>query len=260
MADLRQFLFGPGVAFGIIQTYTDGTAPTVNFPRKFDVMQEFSVDFTLSPKELYGQKTYPEAVAIGEGKITGKITNARFQAGVLNDLFTGRNPTSGLATGRVTIVDPPETFTVPAVSPFTYTALQTVFGIDLGVFDQTTGVQLAPVASGPATGQYSVNPATGVYTFSAADANRALMVNYTFTTAASGQTLTMFSELQGAVGISTMYYQGRYSGRFVTVKLPNVVSAKWTFQSKQKDWLMGQLDFDAFATPAGQAAVLYLAE
>ena len=258
MPDTRSFVFGPGACWAIMQNFTDGTSPTTVSPRKFDVLQEFSVDFGQTIKELTGQLTYPVALGIGEGKITIKITMARFQAGVLNDAIFGRNTATGLAVGRNIIVDPPERFTAAATYAVANAA---TFVQDLGVFDQVSGAQLVAVAAAPTTGQYIPGAANvGSYSFAAADVGHLLMVNYMYHSAATGQTLTVFSEIQGAVGISRMLYTGQYAGRYVAIDLPNVVASKFTYASKQKDFIMGVVDAAAFATPAGIAAYMYLLE
>ncbi len=70
-----------------------------------------------------------------------------------------------------------ETGTIPA-TPFQITAAQVqgTWGQDDGL--TINGVAGVPVASSPATGQYSV--AAGVYTFAAADTGKAVVMNYSY--------------------------------------------------------------------------------
>jgi hypothetical protein len=71
-----------------------------------------------------------------------------------------------------------ESHVVPAVAPYQITAnAATAYSCDQTV-SYADGTALVPVASSPAQGQYSVNPATGVYTFAAADQSLTLAIAY----------------------------------------------------------------------------------
>src|SRR6516165_4501711 len=52
-------------------------------------------------------------------------------------------------------------------------------------------------ATVPAATQYTVNFSTGAYSFSAADANAALLLSYTYNVAASGSKLTITNQVMG---------------------------------------------------------------
>ncbi len=73
-----------------------------------------------------------------------------------------------------------EAKTIPS-TPYQLTANQTygTWGQDDGVVS-TTGRVFTAVASMPATGQYSVNGTTGVYTFNSADAGTQLLISYSY--------------------------------------------------------------------------------
>jgi len=53
------------------------------------------------------------------------------------------------------------------------------------------------VASSPATGQYSVNTATGIYTFASGDTGASVLISYTFTAATTGTQLNITNQLMG---------------------------------------------------------------
>ncbi len=100
--------------------------------------------------------------------------------------------------GRFLLYSASEPYTI--TTPYTYTAQNAaIYGNDQGVTVSSTysfaandyggspstlsGTQQVPltqVSGTPSSGQYSVNPATGVYTFAAADAGKAVTVNYSF--------------------------------------------------------------------------------
>lgn len=72
-----------------------------------------------------------------------------------------------------------EARTAPTAAPYTLVALAPygVFATDSGVF-YANGAALAPVAANPGAGQYTVDPTSGTYTFSAADAGASVALSY----------------------------------------------------------------------------------
>jgi hypothetical protein len=98
---------------------------------------------------------------------------AKINARQFNDAFFGQT----LATGEaVQVLDEgAPTGTAIPTTPFQITVANSASmsagtpGVDLGVFNASTGIQMTRVAAGPTAGQYSFNGATGVYTFSSAD-------------------------------------------------------------------------------------------
>ena len=59
-------------------------------PMKFGTLQDVSLDISGDVKQLYGQKQFPEAVARGKCKITGKSKFAAINGKMLNDLAGNR--------------------------------------------------------------------------------------------------------------------------------------------------------------------------
>jgi hypothetical protein len=149
--------------------------------------------------QLYGQKQFPEAVARGKCKITGKAKFAYINGKQLNDIFFGQ--TLGVGMKQISL---DEAATIPA-TPFQVTVANAANYVNDVRGDQgvryTTGAKagqpLTKVASSPAAGQYSVNTATGVYTFAAADTGSAVIISYLFTVAASGTQLNITNQLMG---------------------------------------------------------------
>lgn len=105
------------------------------------------------------------------------------------------------STGRFVLLSSSETFTVPGGGGNFTPSNASIFGTDQGVFVATPytigpftdfgspgsvtlagtqNVPMTPVASSPGTGQYSVDPATGIYSFSANDVGKVVTVNYSF--------------------------------------------------------------------------------
>src|SRR5262249_30594886 len=183
------FQFGSGTLWGFPVGGNVANSPT---PTKFGTLQDVSLDISGDVKQLYGQKQFPEAVARGKCKITGKSKFAAINGKMFNDLFFGQT----LGTGMIkTSLD--EAGTVPATTPFTITVVNSsTFKQDWGVRYALTGVPLTRVSSGPAQGQYSVS-VSGVYTFASADQSAPVLISYTFTQAAPGTQLNILNQLMG---------------------------------------------------------------
>ncbi len=229
------FYFGSGSIWG--QTAS-------GLPVRFGTVQGITADFSTSQKELYGQNIYPEKVATASGKITGKIKSAKVDGNLWNALFFGG---SG-ATGSLMIADA-EAHSVPAATTYTVTVTNsTKFVQDLGVRYAATGYPLQQVASSPTVGQYSV--AAGVYTFAAADASAAVLIDYTYTSVTGAQ-YTVTNQLQGTTPTFQLIAQQGLSGQYDNMLLYACVSTKLSMASKMGDWNVPEIDFSAFANAAG---------
>src|SRR5205823_3430450 len=168
-----QLAFGAGALWG---NRTDVTGTGIG-PDQFGILQDVQIDFDWTTKELWGQFQFPVDIARGQGKITGKAKFARIFGAIYGDLFFGQTP----AAGQLTVADN-EAAAVPATSPFTVTVANAAgFADDLGVYyasGAAAGNRFTRVTTPSAAGQYAVNPASGIYTFAAADAGAALLASY----------------------------------------------------------------------------------
>jgi hypothetical protein len=258
-SDLRQFIFGPGAGWTRLVKYVDGTTPTISQPRRFEVVQEITLEFDLTLEELYGDQIYPVALALGKGKINGKVKIAALGANFLNQAFVGAS--SGAQSGQrlmaMTGAALGEATTVPAATPYQYTvANAATFVADWGVRYGDTGLPLTAVSTVSAAGQYTAS-AAGVYTFSAADAGRPVYVDYEYSQT-GGATLEMANALQGDAAIFSFRYQGIFGGQKIGIYLPNAVSDKFNMQTKMQGFTEPELTFNAFAGPDGTVGYIYL--
>lgn len=235
----KKIIFGSGTLYGV-NSVANST------PAKFGALQGISLDIAFSTKELYGQQNFPITVARGTGKITGKASNATFQARAFNDLFFNNTMTTGKT---VTQID--EAGTIPSPSgPYTITSSNSAqFVTDLGVIDKATGNLMAKVASAPTTGQYSV--AAGVYTFAAADAGKPVLLNYQYNVAASGSKIVIAQQLIGVAPKFKVVFSTKYDGQQIDLQLNACVATKLSFASKQEDFAMPDFEFSAFADDSG---------
>ena len=234
-----QFSFGSGV-MSAVRTDLAGIAT----PMQFGALQEGSIEFSASIKELFGQYKYPLAIAGGTGKISGKAKFASVNGKMLNELFFN----GSLATGQ-SLVSWGEAGTVPGVSTYTVTVVNSAVWVEnLSVVNGTTGVEMVQVASAPATGQYSV--AAGVYTFAAADANTPVLISYRYT-AVTGQQLTITNQLLGTQPMFQLTFNRRYNGNQTTIRLLQCTSNKLGLSGKLEDFDIPEFEFSAMANAAG---------
>jgi hypothetical protein len=236
---MGQFAFGSGSLWGV---RTDNVLTVTNTPLQFGVIQDGSVEFSHSIKQLMGQYQYPVAIGRGSGKITAKAKFAKITGRIYSDLFFGTTFSSDefRATDQ-------ETGTIPG-TPYQITvAHSTYFTADLGVINVATGLYMLKVASGPTTGQYSVS-AGGVYTFAAADTTLAVLISYAWTrTTGLGNKIIVTNQLLGTTPTFMAVLQVEWDSSPLTIRLNKCVATKLNFASKLEDFIVPEFDFEAMA-------------
>lgn len=239
----KKIVFGSGSLWGV---QTGVANPT---PAKFAALQGCAIDIGFSTKELFGQHNFPITVARGAGKISVKASSASFQARAFNDLFFNGQ----LNTGKLmTALD--EAASIPAAAgPYTITVANgATYAGDLGVIDKATGSLMKRVAAAPATGEYSVNTTTGVYTFASADAQKPVLISYQYNVAASGNTIIISQQLLGSAPKFKAVLSTKYDGQQLDLQLNACVATKLSFATKQEDFAMPDFEFSAFADDSGE--------
>ena len=249
------FQFGSGTLWGYPVGGNLAANPT---PMKFGTLQDVSLDISGDVKQLYGQKQFPEAVARGKCKITGKSKFAAINGKMLNDLFFGQTMPAGMKQ-----VSLDESHAIPA-TPFQVTIAPPNSGVfvqDWGVRYASTGLPFTRVASAPVLGQYSVT-AGGVYTFASADnvAGAVALISYTYSLAAVGSQLNITNQLMGFAPTFQILLNEQYAGKQANLLLYSCVAEKLAWATKNEDFLVPEFDFEAFSNAAGQVMDLYLAE
>jgi len=235
------YQFGSGVLLGFRTDIANGT------PLNFGMVQEVTLDQSFTSKELYGQNSFALAVARGTAKFTGKAKLARISGLVFSSIFYGQ----GIATGRKATIYG-EADSVPGSSTYTITVAQSAtFDTDYGVVYAATGLPFTKVASGPATGQYSVS--AGVYTFAAGDASANVLISYTYTVSGSGEKLVVANPLLGAQPTFQCRLFGKdpTNGNECSVTLYQCVATKLSFGTKLEDFVIPELDFSVQQNAAG---------
>jgi hypothetical protein len=235
------FAFGSGVLIG---TRTDIANAT---PINFGLVQGVTIDESATVKELFGQNQRAVATARGTIKTTGKATVARISGLAMASLFYGFVPVAGqiaTAFGEAGAVPAVTTYTITVSNSATYTK-------DQGVISAATGIPLQKVAAGPIAGQYSVDVATGIYTFAAADASLAVLISYNYTIAATGQKFTVTNQLLGTTPTFAANFYTTFQGKAVNVGINSCTSSKFTFGTKLEDYTLPEFDFTCSADAAG---------
>lgn len=251
-----QLIFGIGALWGT-RSDVAGVGPD-----QFAILQENMIDFNFELKELYSQLQFPVDIARGKGKITGKAKMARVFGALYADMFFGTT----VSTGE-TNVSENEAATIPATTPWQVTVAQAAtFVADLGVYLSTgnaTGARFTQVTTPSATLQYSVNAATGVYTFYTADANKGVQISYVYTDV-NGKTLQLTNNFMGYTPtfIGTFYQQRSTQGAAgqLTLRLNECVSSHLNFPSRIDDYGIPEFDFMAFANQANSIGTMSMSE
>ena len=233
------FVFGSGVLIG---------TPAGGAPINFGLAQEVTLNVQTTTKALYGQSNFPVAIGSGTKKMTGKAKMARISGQALGSLFFGIPLSTGVV--QTQFGESPGSTTATSYT----VANATHFVADQGVVYASSAQPLKQVSSAPATGQYAVNAATGTYTFASGDSVNQVLISYTYSNAASGESIAVTSQLIGpSVTFSAnLFASDPGTGKQFSVLLYNCVAEKLSFGTKLEDFLVPELDFQCFANAAGQ--------
>lgn len=245
---MSRFQFGTGVCF---LTPNAGDLVANPTPRQLATMQDCSIEFAGSLKELKGMSLFPDDIALASMKITGKAKLGQLDIALFNDnMFSETMNTGSTATAfneSHAIPGTPYTVTVTPPGSGTYSA-------DRGVKYAATGEQLMKVASGPVTGQYSES--AGAYLFAAADTTLGVLISYDYTLT-TGTNFIVNNQLQGHGPSFELLLRGFYETKFSLLRLPACKAEKISVPSKQGDFWIAEMDFQAYANPGGQVAQFY---
>jgi hypothetical protein len=233
------FQFGSGVLLGARTDIANAT------PVNFGLVQEVQLDLSYTTKELYGQNQFAIAIGRGTAKLTGKAKMAQISGLAFNNLFFGMTLSSSYTASSFG-----EAETIPASSPYTISAAHAgSFAADYGAVYAASGLPLTLVASAPSAGKYSVS--AGTYTFNAADAGKAVLINYIYTASSGGQKIPLINQPVGTTPTFSAQLFTSFQGKNVTVSLYNCVSSKLSYATKLEDFTVPELDFAVFANAAG---------
>lgn len=236
--------FGAGTLWGTQLTDVNGNAIATPTPVQFGALQDVSVDFAADIKKLHGGSAFPLVAVRGKQSINCKAKAAQMNGALINSIFFGFTPTSGILDDVYDITGSVIATTVTPTVPGAGTWVQ-----DLGVRN-SNAVPLTRVASGPITGQYSV--AAGVYTFAAADVGQTAYINFQYTaTSTTAKKIAISNPLMGAAPTFRADLSLKLNGKSLTIVLVTCVSTKLNFATKLDDFLIPEFDFEAYADASG---------
>ncbi len=235
-----QFGFGTGVLTGL-RLDTAGTPSVVNL----GAFQGVQIEFGGDTKMLYATGQYPLDTARGKVKISGKAKTANINGRMYNELFFGQTLSGGSTKFKwnelATLGTGAASYTVALVStPMT----------DQGVFQGRQ--QYIQVSASPTAGEYTFVASTGVYSFGTISAGLVLKFNYTWT-ATSGYTITSDNPLMGTTPRFkvVLFDQMAHDTKQTVLTLFACVSNRLTFPTSIDDYVISDLDFDAFEADDG---------
>lgn len=226
---------------GYLAAIPTGANPT---PVPFAALQDVSVEFSRDQKGLWGNFQIALELGAGKGKIEIKTSVGRVDPVLFNQVYFGATVTLGEKRSSIA-----ETAAIPA-TPFQVTVANgATFAVDLGVYNVTTGKNMTRVASAPATGQYSLTVATGVYLFAAADTGQSVRITYTYNSTTTGGTIVGTNPLMGVAPIFGLHVPNTYTGTagpgWSWLHFPACQASKLGFPLKLDDFTLPPFEIQA---------------
>lgn len=243
MSSLSGIQFGAGI---ILATPVGGQLPVDPTPLEVGIIQDISLTVSGDIKELYGQFQWSVDSAIGKRGIKGTFNFAQLSNAFLNQCFFADAVVPGILETAYR-----ESHNIPASTPFTITIAPPgsgTFVADQGVTSQINGFALINIGTGtPATGEYIVDAATGIYTFAAADEGQPVWISYTYSATTTGTTLAVSNHVMGYGPILNIWLPFLYQGNKMAFNIPNCRLGKIDIKTKLDDYTMMSTDFSGFA-------------
>jgi hypothetical protein len=244
-----------GLQFGLgqLSAIPTGANPT---PVPFALLEGVTVSSKYGTKNFRGPYQGIVDEALIDLDVTIKVKNAHINGATLAAFLSG----SSLTTGSVVGVTG-ELATIPT-TPFQVTVANgATFAENYGVLDITANKWLQCAATASATGIYAVNTATGVYTFNTADVGHNLAINYGYTAAAVGKTLTLNNQLQGTTNYFALAGYDQYNSKYIGRRYPRVTCPSIQLDLKPTDYTKQDLEFHVLQDAASALMFkLYTAE
>ena len=220
-------------------------------PFRIGILQEASYTLKGETVKLYGQNRLPDIVAPSEIDLSIKCSFAGIQGLTLSQAFL----VGTVGAGVKQMIDQ-EKATIPSATPYTVTVTNSAnFLVDFGVQYAATTRNLTRVASSPAQGEYTVS--AGVYTFAAADTGAAILISYTYTLAATGQTFAYQNQMQGVGPSCQVVLYEPYTNGLRGILFNTCWCKSLSNPTKQKGFVIQEAEFDVADTPGGNVFEYY---
>lgn len=210
-------------------------------PIRVATLQGIDVDISASTKELMGSRQFAEATQRTGIKISGKVQAGRWDGRVVSELLLGAKE-ADVTAGTVVVIDN-EPGTVPVGGGEIAVTKGATFDMDMGVRDVATAGFYRRVSAAPEAGEYSIDEATGEYTFAAADAGKKVQISYAYIDLTAGTTTTISNQ---EMGESPTFELVTYdSGLFL--QLYACTFSKLSLSRKNEDFVIPNMEWSAAA-------------
>lgn len=247
------------LGLGNVYAKSNGGNQTSNpTPQYFGSAQSCDVEIDIKFVDLKGQLGFPDDVGTTDRTLKGKIVFGKIEMGTLNNLLLGDTQLAGVkriaAKEQQSIPGTPYQVTVTNAANF-YNPAGAADG-DLGVLMATpaagstlvSGQAFTRVASSPAVGQYSVNPATGVYTFAALDTLAVVLISYAWSDSTHGTTQQIGNQTIGFGPTCDLWLSMPYQNTGNGLHIPAVRFGKLSLPFKRDNYTLQTLDWEAYAS------------
>jgi hypothetical protein len=238
------YVFSTGVAVARVPDPVSGILQS----RKLPTLQEASVKFEGTIKEMFGANVYSEDAAGGSRKITGSFKVGQIRAGALSDLFFSATA----ATGHPVVVDGDS---IPALTPVAdVTDVSHTNITDMGLVSGVDGSVFKRVATVANDGEYSVDESAGTYTTNSGDAAAATVrPSYRYTVAGTGRTYEMGNPLLGTIAdFEVTLWKPRFT-KNLGIILYHAVATSLDLPAKREEYTEATINWSAFVDPSKQS-------
>lgn len=228
----------------------DAAAGVVSTPIRVATLQEVTLDYSATVKEIYGEAGFAKEMAVAERKLTGKAKFAKISGRLLAMCLDG----AVLSTGTSNI----EQIETGSPSAGSLTVSKSAnFQANLGVYD-SNGNELKEVASAPTVGQYSV--VAGVYTHNTGDNGKTFTYRYSYSQT-QGNKVALTNPTMGIPTKFKLFLYNYYvpnGSKTLAAELPAVVVPKLSMPFKNTDFTMPDLEFNVLDDGAGNIGTFYI--
>lgn len=97
----------------------------------------------------------------------------------------------------------------------------------------------------------------GVYLFAPADAAAVALISYTYTVAGRGASITLGNQLMGYAPYFQALLYNNMRGKFFGLQLNSCVMGQLGIPTKQDDWWVLDVDFDAMVDASNTLGKIY---
>lgn len=213
---------------------------------KVGIVQDVSLEFKGSTKELRGGDDFPVAVAQGGKSVTGKVGFAQIDGGLIAKMLGGTS-----SSGRNLIAEDES----HAASASVDASNKITFIADLGVLDKDSK-RMTKVASNPQVGEYTVT--AGAYGFNAGQTGD-VYLSYQYSVL-TGETVTISQGKLGTVDTFSLHLNEAWEGKALCLDLFAVVFPSFSLGFKNEDFATESLDFTCYARPSDKKVAAFYVE